>query len=96
MVYGEMIIRHDDGFGNLIETIIKEGDSFRFPPYSIHQEEALTDCLVIEASTPHFNDRVRVESEYGLQEQNGLSTTHKNDIQTMQMFKFLKKLLFVN
>ena len=83
LVYGKMIVRHDDGFGNLVEKILKEGDSFRFPPYSVHQEEALTDCLIIEASTPHFNDRVRVESEYGLKEESGLSSTDENDIKTM-------------
>ena len=83
VVYGEMIIRHDDGFGNLVETIVKEGDSFRFPPNSVHQEEALTDCLVIEASTPHYNDRVRVESNYGLKVEPGLESTDKNDVKVM-------------
>ena len=67
VVFGELIIRHDDGKGNLKETKVSAGDSFRFPPNSVHQEEALTDCLIIEASTPHYNDRVRVEKEYGLQ-----------------------------
>ena len=30
LVYGELIIRYDDGEGNLVEKILKEGDSFRF------------------------------------------------------------------
>jgi len=80
MVFGEMIIRHDNGNGKLIETIVKEGDWFRFPPTSVHQEEAITDCLIIEASTPHYNDRVRVEKEYGLEEEKGLASTTINDV----------------
>ena len=63
-----------------IEKILKEGDSFRFPPGAVHQEEAITDCLIIEASTPHYNDRVRVEKEYGLTEEPGLQSTTKNEV----------------
>lgn len=84
VVYGELIIRHDDGKGNLIETIVSEGDSFRFPPLAVHQEEAITDCLIIEASTPHCNDRVRVEAKYGLEELEGLSSTNKEDISLIE------------
>ena len=80
VVYGEMIIRHDDGNGKLIETIVSEGDSFRFPPSAVHQEEAITDCLIIEASTPHCNDRVRVEKDYGMEEVKGLNSTKKEDV----------------
>ena len=38
---------------------------FHFPPGSIHQR-AITNCEMIEASTPHFNDRVRVEKKFGI------------------------------
>ena len=53
------------------------------------KKRLLTDCLVIEASTPHFNDRVRVESDYGLKEEPGLNSTDKNDIKTKQIFRKL-------
>ena len=42
VVYGKMIIRHDNGNGKLVETIVSEGDSFRFPPSAVHQEEAIS------------------------------------------------------
>ena len=83
VVFGSLIIRHDNGNGQLIETIVKEGEWFRFPPNSVHQEEAITDCLIIEASTPHYNDRVRVENEYGLKEEKGLGSTKISEVNKM-------------
>jgi len=80
IVSGSMLIRFDNGNGNLIERTLKAGDSFHFPPKSIHQEEALSDCFIVEASTPHFNDRVRVEEKYGLNNEGGLPSTKENDV----------------
>ena len=58
--------------GKSLETIIlNEGDTFRFPPKLIHQEEALTDVVIIECTTPHLNDRVRVEKQFGLEIEEG-------------------------
>ena len=65
---------------NLKERILKAGDWFHFPPKSVHQEEALTDLEIIEASTPHFNDRVRVEKLFGMKENKGLKSTKLKDI----------------
>jgi len=72
---GKLLIRYDNGKGKLIKKICKKGDNFHFPPYSVHQEIALTDCVIVEASTPHFNDRVRVEKKYNLPTRGGLKTT---------------------
>jgi len=66
LVSGTMRLRYDDGSGILVEKVIGPGSSFRFPPGSVHQEEAITDCVLIEASTPHANDRVRMETVYGI------------------------------
>ena len=77
---GRLIVRFDKGRGKLNKKVLKAGDAFHFPPGSVHQEEALTDCQIIEASTPHFNDRVRVEEEYGLCAEDGLPSTQKNKI----------------
>lgn len=77
---GKLIIRYDNGKGKLVEKICKKGDNFHFPPYSVHQEEALTDCTIIEASTPYFNDRVRVENKYGIDFSGGLKSTKKSEI----------------
>jgi hypothetical protein len=51
-----------------------------FAPGMVHQEIAVTDCVLIEASTPHFNDRVRVESEFGEADDSGLPTTVEEQI----------------
>ncbi len=80
MISGEMILRYDDGTGNLVEKKVSAGDWFHFPAGCVHQEEAITDVERIEVSTPHFNDRVRVEPNYGLTENEGLSSTQKEDI----------------
>lgn len=82
LVSGQMIIRFDDGDGSLTEKIINEGDSFHFPPGAVHQEEAVTDCVIIEASTPHFNDRVRMEGQYGMTINGGLPSTTIDDVET--------------
>ena len=71
---------YDNGKGKLISKILNKNSTFHFPPGAIHQEEALTNCLIIEASTPHFNDRVRVEKHYGLKESKGLPTTKKSNV----------------
>lgn len=81
IVSGEMILRYDDGNGNLKERHVSEGDWFRFPPGCIHQEEAITDVVRIEVSTPHFNDRVRVEENYGMRSDSGLPTTNFDQIE---------------
>jgi mannose-6-phosphate isomerase len=77
---GKLKVRFDSGNGILKEKTLKSGNCFHFPPGSIHQEEALTNCTIIEASSPHFNDRVRVESKYNLKMGDGLPTTKISDI----------------
>jgi mannose-6-phosphate isomerase len=80
VISGQMIIRTDDGSGKLVERIVGPGDVVHFSPGVVHQEEAITDCVLIEASTPHFNDRVRVEEIYGSSDIAGLPTTAIDDI----------------
>jgi mannose-6-phosphate isomerase-like protein (cupin superfamily) len=77
---GELLIRFDKGDGILNEKILHPGDSFHFPPKSVHQEEALSDCVIVEASTPYFNDRVRVEDIYGLPAEGGLPSVKESEI----------------
>lgn len=83
MISGKMLIRYDLGNKVLQEKIVGPGEVVHFPPGLVHQEEALTDCEIIEASSPHFNDRVRVEEEYGLGEPIGLPTTNQDDIKIL-------------
>ena len=65
---------------NALKKILKAGSIFHFPPGAVHQEEALSNCIIVEASTPHFNDRVRVEKKYGIFYNKGLPTTLKKEI----------------
>ena len=41
------------------------GDSCPIPPGTIHQMEALEQCVIAEVSTPHLSDVVRLEDRYG-------------------------------
>ena len=80
LLKGKLLIRFDKGNGKLSKKLLKPGSTFHFPPGAVHQEEAITSCEIIEASTPHFNDRVRVEHKYGLKKISGLPTTKKSDV----------------
>jgi mannose-6-phosphate isomerase len=72
---GRAIVRSDNGRGQLNVTMMLPGQSFHIPPGAVHQVEALEDCVLFEASTPHYDDRVRCEGLYGLPEGGGLPTT---------------------
>ena len=80
LLKGRLKIKYDDGDGKLKSKIINAGKSFHFPPGAVHQEIALSNCTIIEASTPHFNDRVRVEKKYGMKETKGLKSTLKREV----------------
>ena len=41
------------------------GDVFHIPPGLIHRMEAVTDCTLIEVSTAHLDDVVRLSDRYG-------------------------------
>ena len=64
LLRGEMIYRVKQG-EKLVELPLKAGESFRNTPHTIHQMEAITDCDVLEASTPHLDDVVRLSDRYG-------------------------------
>jgi len=53
--------------GELAEIEISPGDAFRFRPKTVHRVTAIEDTLVIEVSTPHLDDVVRLEDRYGRQ-----------------------------
>ena len=44
---------------------LQVGDAFRVTPGTVHFMEAVTDCDVLEASTPELDDVVRIEDRYG-------------------------------
>ena len=80
---GELLFRYDAGDGRISERKLVAGDAVHIPPGAVHQEEALTDCVIFETSTPHFNDRVRMEELYGLQiPEGGLPSTTIDQVET--------------
>lgn len=53
------------GDTELRDQQLRTGDSFRITPGTIHYMEAVTDCDVLEASTPELDDVVRLKDRYG-------------------------------
>ena len=51
--------------GRSTESLLGPGDTRHLPPGTRHRMEAVTDCDVLEASTPHLEDVVRLEDRYG-------------------------------
>lgn len=51
--------------GELEAVEIAKGDAFRFRPRTVHRVTALEDTLVLEVSTNHLTDVVRLEDRYG-------------------------------
>ena len=83
IISGLLLVTYENEKGLLVEKELKNGSWFHFPNGSIHKETALTDVELLEVSTPHFNDRVRVEDEFGINaSSSGLPTTKEEDIIT--------------
>jgi mannose-6-phosphate isomerase len=53
------------GEAMLKEEIIGAGAAFRFRPGTVHRVTALEDTTIIEVSTAHLGDVVRLEDRYG-------------------------------
>ena len=55
----------DAGSAVLNEAVITSGACFRFRPGTVHRVTALEDTTILEVSTPHLDDVVRLEDAYG-------------------------------
>lgn len=64
LLRGEMVYRVQED-GELRDVRLAVGESFRNLPGTVHQMEAVTDCDVLEASTPDLDDVVRLIDRYG-------------------------------
>ena len=49
----------------LKEEIIGPGDAFHYAPGTVHRITAIEDTDILEVSTPHLDDVVRLEDAYG-------------------------------
>jgi mannose-6-phosphate isomerase-like protein (cupin superfamily) len=47
--------------------VITTGAAFRFRPGTVHRVTAIEDTTILEVSTPHLDDVVRLEDLYGRQ-----------------------------
>ncbi len=66
LLSGELIYRVKLG-EDLEDMHLSAGESFRICAGTVHQMEAVTDCDVLEASTPDLDDVVRLSDRYGRQ-----------------------------
>jgi quercetin dioxygenase-like cupin family protein len=62
---GRMIFRYKNERGELVDREMIAGDAQHVPPGTVHQFEALEHTDVLEASTPHLDDVVRLKDRYG-------------------------------
>lgn len=61
---GEMVL--EIGAADQLQLFhMTPGVSFHCPPGTIHRMVAITDVDVVEVSTPHLDDVVRLEDDYG-------------------------------
>jgi len=62
---GEMRFWAGPSLEELEEVELKTGEAFRVVPGTLHRMQAVTDCDILEASTPHLDDVVRIHDRYG-------------------------------
>jgi mannose-6-phosphate isomerase len=55
----------DVGQSVLHEEVVSAGAAFRYQPGTVHRVTALEDTTILEVSTPHLDDVVRLEDRYG-------------------------------
>ena len=65
LLSGTLLIRTKDQFHVTVETVVEAGACWTVPPLTLHQEEALTDCVLFEVSDPTSNDRFAIEPDPG-------------------------------
>jgi quercetin dioxygenase-like cupin family protein len=62
---GRLILVQGESEDSLTERTVSVGDVWHNAPGVIHTIEALEDADVLEASTPHLDDVVRIRDNYG-------------------------------
>jgi mannose-6-phosphate isomerase-like protein (cupin superfamily) len=61
---GHLLYRVQEG-DTLRDVHLQIGQAYRIVPGTVHQMEAVTDCDVLEVSTPELDDVVRLTDRYG-------------------------------
>lgn len=75
LLSGELVYRVQEGdaragakpvkWDAMKDVKLKQGEAFRIAPGTVHQMEAITDCDILEVSTNHLDDVVRLKDRYG-------------------------------
>jgi mannose-6-phosphate isomerase len=66
LLRGEIIYRVQRNGDDVLDDVrLQVGESFRIIPGTIHQMIGVTDCDVLEVSTPEVDDIVRLSDKYG-------------------------------
>ena len=55
----------DTGQAVLSEEVVGPGAALHYPPGTVHRITALEDTTILEVSTPHLDDVVRLDDLYG-------------------------------
>jgi quercetin dioxygenase-like cupin family protein len=62
---GETPAAGRDPIPEMTDVLLRVGDAYRITPHTVHYMEAVTDCDVLEVSTPDLDDVVRLKDRYG-------------------------------
>jgi mannose-6-phosphate isomerase len=75
LLSGELVYRVQEGDArkggeaargeSMKDVKLQRGEAFRISPGTVHQMEAITDCDILEVSTNHLDDVVRLKDRYG-------------------------------
>jgi mannose-6-phosphate isomerase-like protein (cupin superfamily) len=62
---GRALLELGDVGGDLETVEIGPGDAYHYTAGTVHRVTAIEDTLIVEVSTPHLDDVVRLEDRYG-------------------------------
>jgi mannose-6-phosphate isomerase len=62
---GKIHLQFGGADGNLVDSVLTDGDSVRVEPLTRHRIEALEDTTLLEVSTPELDDVQRLTDDYG-------------------------------
>lgn len=65
LLQGELRFQVGPGAAELREIPFPPGTSYHITPGTVHRMVAITDCDILEVSTPDLDDVVRLEDRYG-------------------------------
>lgn len=65
LLSGRMLLTRGPNAEELATEEIGPGFTWRVEPGTVHTIEALEDSIVLEVSTPHLDDVVRLQDRYG-------------------------------